>query len=67
MTECSGVNSNLFEMLFIAIHTSWESFRDGLGLATESAYIVMSFVTDDVSNVKDLSLARYRVTRLSEK
>ena len=53
MTECSGVNSNLFEMLFIAIHTLWESFRDGLGLATESAHIVMSFVTDDVSNVKD--------------
>ena len=36
MTECSGVNCDIFDILFNTICLMWESFREGLDLATKS-------------------------------
>ena len=36
MTECSGVNCDIFDILFNAIRLMWESFRERLDSATKS-------------------------------
>ena len=57
---CSGVHSNIFDMLFNVIRSLWESFR-------ELKRVVMSFVNNDLSNVKDFESLEIGLRVCSEK
>ena len=55
------MHRDIFDILLLSIHTSWESF------SRESEHVVMLFVNEDVSNMKDFESCKIGLCVCSEK